>query len=127
MKKHHLFVYGTLKRGFYNHYFLEGAEFIGKAITVDKYSLYVKGFIPYVLKSPKISNIKGEVYLVNEDTLQKIDILEGHPYEYKREKIKVKLEDSDEVIHAWMYFYKDTEEPGILIPEGIYSKKLLKD
>ncbi len=127
MKKEHLFVYGTLKRGFYNHYYLEKAEFVGEATTVEKFSLYVKGFIPYVLKSPKVSYIKGEVYLIDEETLQNIDLLEGHPYEYYREKTLVRLIKNNKTLLAWMYFYKPTKEPGILIPDGIYTHKLLKD
>lgn len=34
-----LFVYGTLKKNFHNTHYIEGASFIGKAITVPDYRL----------------------------------------------------------------------------------------
>jgi len=97
-----LFVYGTLKRGFGNHIYLEGTRFLGRAETVEKYALYEVG-IPYVVKGEGVSTIKGEVYEVGREELSAIDRLEGHPRHYKREKVRVRLEDGREV-EAWLYF-----------------------
>lgn len=36
-----MFVYGTLKKGFSNHYFLDGAKFIDYALTCEKYQRYI--------------------------------------------------------------------------------------
>ena len=126
MQKELLFVYGTLKKGFCNHYFLADAEFLGKAETLEKYALYLKGSIPYVIKQPPISHIKGEVYKVDLKTLKEIDELEGHPYLYFREIISVRLYNG-KILSAWMYFFPPSEEPGILIPTGEYTDKLIKD
>ncbi|WP_027359763.1 gamma-glutamylcyclotransferase family protein [Desulforegula conservatrix] len=118
--RHMLFVYGTLKKGFGNHGLLANAEFKGNAITQEKYALYVAG-IPFVIKDESISHIHGELYVVNQATLAKLDRLEGHPDCYKRETIKVSLEEREaaEAIAAWIYFYP--EKRGLLIQSGIYE------
>jgi gamma-glutamylcyclotransferase (GGCT)/AIG2-like uncharacterized protein YtfP len=118
MEKHLLFVYGTLKSGFWNHHYLEDSEYLGKAETKEKYAMYVGG-IPFVVKGQKVSTIKGEVYEVSKDVLKEIDRLEGHPFAYRREKVKVKLEDGKEV-EAWMYFWRNNVEASTLNPEGEY-------
>lgn len=98
-----LFVYGTLKRGYGNHHYLSESEFLGKAITKKRYALYSDG-IPFLVKEPPVSRIKGELYEVDSETLENVDLLEGHPSVYRREKIVVILEDGREV-EAWAYFY----------------------
>ncbi len=115
-----LFVYGTLKRGFGNHYFLRHCEFLGEGETVEKYAMYICG-VPYVVSSEKVSTIKGELYRVGEKVLKEIDRLEGHPWGYKREKIKVCLEDGS-IVFAWMYFGNGIGRGrmGILRTDGRY-------
>jgi len=121
-EKNLLFVYGTLKRGFPNYFFLSDSQFIGIAKTVERFSMFVKGDIPFVLKYPRVSNIKGEVFLVTLKTLKLIDALEGHPSEYRREPVLIVLEEK-KLLKAWMYFYHFTEEPGTLLPLGEFLKK----
>jgi gamma-glutamylcyclotransferase (GGCT)/AIG2-like uncharacterized protein YtfP len=36
---HRVFVYGTLKKGFWNNPLLKGCEFFGSAVTVPTYSM----------------------------------------------------------------------------------------
>ena len=99
-----LFVYGTLKRGYHNNFYLEGSKFIGEDLTVNKYFMAVSGYIPFVFEDWMEHEfkgfIKGEVYLVDSFTLKKIDRLENHPYDYRRKKVKLKRFGE-----AWLYFY----------------------
>ncbi len=99
-----LFVYGTLKRGYHNSFYLEGSRFIGEDLTVNKYFMAVSGYIPFVFEDWMEHEfkgfIKGEVYLVDSFTLKKIDRLENHPYDYRRKKVKLKCFGE-----AWLYFY----------------------
>jgi len=109
-------VYGTLKKGFGNHFYLERARFLGKGETVEKYALYELE-IPYVVKNKKVSTIKGEVYEVERKDLIAIDRLENHPWHYKREKVRVKLEDGREV-KAWIYFINPKSGLGTIVQCG---------
>lgn len=130
----YLFVYGTLRKGFHNHYFLENdnVKFIGSGETIDKFAMCVKTSsiflnrkynisIPFVTRSPSISTIKGELYLVPNMLLKAIDILEGHPFFYEREKVIVKV--NDKLYNAWMYFYnKDLDFNIHTIPNGDFKE-----
>ncbi len=98
-----VFVYGTLKKGFSNHFLLEKSLFLGNAESVEKYALYI-GEYPVVNEYEKVSTIKGEVYLVDLETLEKLDILEECPEYYYRKMIKVKLHENGEIINAYIYF-----------------------
>ncbi len=116
-----IFVYGTLKRGFYNHHYLENEKFLGEAMTLYKYALY-RNRIPFLQQSPPVSNVYGEVYEVSSETLKVIDVLEGHPLFYRRLKAPVVLLDSGERVDAWIYFFPlpITEVMGRLVVEGVY-------
>ena len=114
-----VFVYGTLKKGFGNHGLLQGAKFIGKAVTTEPYAMYVSGGIPFVTPNEKVSPIKGEVYFVDETTLSSLDRLEGHPDWYCRRETWVELEDGREV-HAWLYF--NQEPSGTLESSGEFGR-----
>ena len=106
MKDLYIFTYGTLKRGFVNNYFLDDAIFISTAITVEKYQMYpcIGNAYPFLIKSEKKYQIKGEVFKTNsKELLKNLDYLEGYPDLYLKEFIKVSLEDG-KVVDALVYF-----------------------
>jgi gamma-glutamylcyclotransferase (GGCT)/AIG2-like uncharacterized protein YtfP len=114
----YMFVYGSLRKKFWNHRtYLKNSNFIGNGETKEKYSMYAY-IIPYVVETEKTSHILGEVYEVDEETLKKIDNLEGHPICYKRKKVPIILESGEE-IKAWLYFYP--EPYGVLVESGNYE------
>lgn len=113
-----LFVYGTLRKGFPNHFLLEGAAFGGAAKTKERYALYVDR-IPYVTRAAEISGIIGEVFEVNRVLLERIDRLEGHPRWYHREEVAVVMEHGKE-LSAWMYFNKSPR--GRVVESGDYAE-----
>jgi gamma-glutamylcyclotransferase (GGCT)/AIG2-like uncharacterized protein YtfP len=116
------FVYGTLKKGRGNHGVMypgnEEPVFLGEAITIDPFVMTSCGF-PYVidpdfsLKEPK--QIKGELYLINNNILPSLDMLEGFYEEghqhnhYNREVRKVTTEDG-QMYDAYMYVANSDEE-----------------
>jgi len=95
------FVYGTLRNGYGNNRLLEDEEFIGEAITANKYTMMASG-IPYVFKMPETSFIEGELWQVKKESIPNIDSLEGHPNWYRRELIKVNI--GKQQFDAWIYF-----------------------
>lgn len=113
----HIFVYGTLRRGFWNNRLLYDAVFVGPAQTCGSYALYVDG-LPYVVREPAVGPIMGEVYALPAWSLPRIDALEGHPDLYARERIAYALEGGEKG-EAWLYFYPRPE--GVLVPSGDYA------
>ena len=118
-----VFVYGTLKKGQGNYFRLlhdkPGVRFVDEAVTVNKYSMKVSG-IPYVSKKDKTHAVKitGHVFEVEYDTLKRLDMLEGHPEWYYREKIHVKCKNGA-IVSAYIYF--NEEGRGFYSQSGIYE------
>jgi gamma-glutamylcyclotransferase (GGCT)/AIG2-like uncharacterized protein YtfP len=109
-----VFVYGTLKQGYGNHIRLERSEFIGDDSTEDAvFDLRCWGGFPAVYKGG-VTKVKGEVYRVDERTMQSLDSLEGFPDFYNREKVNL-----ESGIEAWIYFIPDnTDRTGEPCPTG---------
>lgn len=102
----YVFVYGSLKMGYENHYILETSTFISDATTCEKYQMYpsIDGEYPFLIKSEKVQNIIGEVYLVNDQAiLDALDQLENYPEYYLKEFIDVAIEDGS-IISVLTYF-----------------------
>ncbi|XP_063908247.1 putative gamma-glutamylcyclotransferase CG2811 isoform X2 [Zophobas morio] len=112
---HKVFVYGTLKRGEPNHgWFSKDAggyfKFMGEAKTVEKYPLIIgtKYNIPFLLYSPgEGTNVKGELYEVNDKVFANLDILEDHPNYYIREEREVQCLEDNKKVTTWIYFIKN--------------------
>lgn len=96
-----VFVYGTLKKGEPNHYWLTSADhgfakFQCTAITATKFPLIVatKYNIPFLLNVPDIGhNISGEIYSVDEQMFANLDELEDYPILYDRNIVDVNGSD----------------------------------
>lgn len=118
----YIFVYGTLKEGFHNHYLLEDAEFICEATTKEKYPMVnTEEYFPYLLnKKGEGHNIQGEVYRINKAILAMLDVLEGYPEHYTRETIEVLSKGitlkalvyflNEELDHSSLELFKSFEE-----------------
>jgi gamma-glutamylcyclotransferase (GGCT)/AIG2-like uncharacterized protein YtfP len=87
---HRVFVYGTLKSGFRNHYLLKGCEFIGAAATVPTYKMIENSF-PVIMPDPAGKPLAGEIYTVDDETLARLDQLEREGSSYDRKLIDVTL------------------------------------
>lgn len=101
-----VFVYGTLKRGYYNHELLLRAKFLGLAITKLKYPMVnTEGDFPYLINEKNHGRyIKGELFEIDTVTEKIVDILENYPHLYTKEDIDVIVDKKE--IHATAYFVK---------------------
>jgi gamma-glutamylaminecyclotransferase len=104
-----LFVYGTILSGMRNHRRVNGCKFIGRGKSLEKmYMTSLKSssypMITYdMIHTSQIPNhIKGEVYEIDEEALQDLDYLEGHPYFYTRQVIDIELENG-EILKTFAY------------------------
>ena len=114
---HPVFVYGSLKRGFHNHYLLKGSKFIGEDSTRGK--MLSLGAFPGVIKGD--GPVHGELFIVDDETLQKLDALEGCPSLYVREQI---LLDSGQ--EAFIYYLNDYnfEQVLLVIEDGRWTHRV---
>ena len=114
--QHLLFVYGTLRQGGSNQAFLEKSEFLGQHETLPEYALYDLGAYPAVIAGHH--RIVGEVYLIDDETLARIDKLEDVPIEYRREQIETPFG------LAWIYLYQDTSQLDVLLSSGDWCQRV---
>ncbi|MFV0576388.1 MAG: gamma-glutamylcyclotransferase [Vibrio sp.] len=110
-----VFVYGTLRRGESNHFLLENSEFLGDYMTEDRFNLFSLG--PYPAAIEGNSPLIGEVYLVDDATLAKLDIVEDYPIEYDRKLIPTSFGD------AWIYLYQDKSELTKQLSSGDWCQR----
>jgi gamma-glutamylaminecyclotransferase len=104
---HLVFVYGTLKRGQHNHNrFLATSTFLGPATTAERWRMITGGY-PVVLPNHHragAGRIRGELYEVDDQTLEALDRLEGNGHLYLRREVPVVANDGISFAgRAWMY------------------------
>ena len=95
-----IFTYGTLKKGRYNHYLVERSPYLGIGLTLAEYDLISLGTFPAVVANG-VYRIKGEVYDVDDQTLSRLDQLEGNGFFYQRRLVEVDVETAK--LTVWMY------------------------
>lgn len=92
-----VFVYGTLKSGEPNHFWITdvssgSAQFYSDGITTEKYPMATatRFNIPFLLNLPGSGyRISGEIYAVDDTKLKQLDTLEDFPRFYDRITINV--------------------------------------
>ncbi|KAK3784533.1 hypothetical protein RRG08_020638 [Elysia crispata] len=122
--QHYVFVYGTLKTGQPNHYYLTEdfstgkATLLGTGETMHAFPLVVATVnnLPFLLPvEGKGENVQGEIYEIDDQKLYWLDDFESHPSWYKREIIEIRLMDGTlkvegqvmtkgDVCQCWVYF-----------------------
>jgi gamma-glutamylcyclotransferase (GGCT)/AIG2-like uncharacterized protein YtfP len=77
MKKHSVFVYGTLRKHECNHYLLKEAILVAEQAWT-KGALFDTGYGYPAVKESSREKVYGEVYLVTDEQLSRLDHLEGY-------------------------------------------------
>ncbi|WP_293444782.1 gamma-glutamylcyclotransferase family protein [Persephonella sp.] len=96
-----VFVYGTLKKGKRLHHYLEKSYFFGEGY-IEGYEMYMVDWYPAVVKGK--GKVYGEVYAVDQKTLNVLDKIEDEGRLYKRIKENVKM--GDKIVNCWVYLYQ---------------------
>lgn len=110
-----VFVYGTLKKGHPNHGFLKSAHPLGSD-SVGGFQMYSLGPFPAVCRASENDIVYGETYLVDEQELASLDMLEGYPDFYNR--MQIWTEELGEL--AWIYYQSHCFMHGTLIEGGVW-------
>lgn len=109
-----MFVYGTLKKGYGNHFIMDGAKYLSEAYIVGWEMRDLGGF-PAITKSDG-GKVHGEMYIVSPQVLkERISLRDTHPYLI--EKVK-----SDKGFDAWVY-YMEHETKSTVIESGRWLRK----
>ena len=100
MNKHLVFVYGTLRRGGRRAMpdVFPGAKFVGGAGVRGR--LYDLGEYPGLLLGGSDSQVAGEVYEVDDETLDEMDAIEAADG-YRRRRVDVSLDTGGSA--CWVY------------------------
>src|SRR5690554_8044142 len=107
-EKNYVLVYGTLRKGGYNHGLMGEAEILAN-LKLTGFSMVSLGSYPAVYMNNQADKaIHAELYLVDETTFARLDQLEGYPDFYNRSQIEVKLANG-QPIKAWIYHMSQEE------------------
>lgn len=123
-------VYGSLKRGFSNHFLLmnDYSEYYTSGTTDSGYSMFSLGGFPGVVRDKESDNkIFIEIYKINSNILSNLDLLESNGSFYTRELINISLPKS-EIMKCWMYLlpnnyrqYKPMTNHRVKLENNIYN------
>ncbi|WP_291735320.1 gamma-glutamylcyclotransferase family protein [Clostridium sp.] len=143
MKKINLFVYGSLREGFFNYdKYLSGKiskKMNAKLNNVELYHMPYKGY-PAIINGQ--DSILGEIMVINEadydSTLEAMDAMEGFlgegnpENEYHKMIFEVENLESNEIESCYVYFYnKDKDElfdyKAVYLPNGDWKEHMLSN
>ncbi len=96
-----VFVYGTLRKGESNHYYLRRGLLVADGVWAKGYAMYDQGSYPFAVPTNG-SQIKGEIWQIDKDCLAEIDKLEG-----VKEGLYMRIFDDD--LQAYIYIKPDTK------------------
>ena len=99
--KFKIFTYGTLLRNCGNDHLLVGSKLLeANAITPPTLTMLNLGSFPGIVEDGTTA-VKGELYEVDEDTLARLDRLEGHPGFYERKPIAITTAEGEVAAEAY--------------------------
>jgi len=107
-----VFVYGSLRKGYYNHDVLQSLphKFLSKSQIKGEIFPTRFGF-PCLMEG--LGLVDGEVYAVDADSLDVLDWFEGHPNFYVRKEVQ-----TTNGLSVWVYFGNEVQS-AIIRPKEI--------
>jgi len=120
-----VFVYGTLRRGGSNHFRMAGAEFISSGTITGR--MYRIDWYPGLVLDEAGGEIHGEVYSVEPEQLEALDVFEGlsageiEGSEYRRVLTTVVRRDS-QTTSAWVWEWLGETDESRRLEDGDWLK-----
>jgi len=110
-KKELVAVYGSLRKGFHNHFLLTDSKYIGEFDTEPMYDLFSLGSYPALALNGNTS-VKMEIYEVNQGTMIRLDALEGYsgPCSPNNLYDKIDIKTPYGLAHVYVYSYPLTNK-----------------
>ena len=110
--KYKVAVYGSLRKGLYNHYLMSHSDFI-KTISVEVpfKMISMSDRFPALIPTKENNLVVFELYKIDDKTARNLDILEGYPDFYSKKYIKI--EDEDYLVY-YLYPLKITNEEEVV-------------
>jgi gamma-glutamylcyclotransferase (GGCT)/AIG2-like uncharacterized protein YtfP len=103
-----VFVYGSLLKGMGNHPLLKDSKCIGTTISPEGFDMIDLGYFPGVLQNDEsIGKVIGEVYEVDDDTLRRLDCLEGFDSNNPHNGMYNRITIETELGNAYIYTYNN--------------------
>jgi gamma-glutamylcyclotransferase (GGCT)/AIG2-like uncharacterized protein YtfP len=87
--------------GFRNHHCISAAALVGRGRAIGRFAMKSLRAFPGVFDCATGSGVPGEVYEVDDATLQQLDRLEGEGHFYQRRRVRVRI--AGRRLTAWMY------------------------
>ncbi len=109
VKNIRVYVYGTLKLGESNHFYLHGAVYEGEA-RLQGFDMYRLLHFPYVVRGTGIITVQS--FKVDNQELDRLDTLEGYPHHYDRVEVEAAFGK------GFLYCYRKKGPTGRLVPSG---------
>lgn len=142
MKNINIFVYGSLREGFFNYdKYLDGKVVKKEDAMLKGMKLYHMPYKGYPAITPGNDNILGEIMVINEDdyeeTVKAMDEMEGFisennpDNEYHKVILEVENLQTNEIEKCFVYFYNKDKDfmfdsESVYIPSGDWKKYMLK-
>lgn len=117
---YHVAVYGTLMKGEHNEHWGNGAS--SRVPCTIRGTIYSLGAFPAFVPNPDGQEVSAELLTVDSTVLSHMDVLEGYPEFYRREKIKAMLQDGS-VIDAMVYVMNRLPHYATIIESGSWRKR----
>jgi gamma-glutamylcyclotransferase (GGCT)/AIG2-like uncharacterized protein YtfP len=106
MKMHKVFVYGSLLSGMGNYGLIAESKKLGDTKTPNGFGLIDLGYFPGALQVDE-GNIIGEVYEIDDHTLNRLDRLEGYKPLNPENGMYNRIEIDTEFGKAFIYIYNN--------------------
>jgi gamma-glutamylcyclotransferase (GGCT)/AIG2-like uncharacterized protein YtfP len=114
---HKVFVYGSLLSGLGNHRLLEGSTLVGNTVTPPEFTMLDLGAFPGVIHVVEGGTpIMGEVYEVTDETLNRLDRLEGYNSFEPTHGLYNRMEIPTEFGEAFIYTYNNMYGRSVIHP-----------